>query len=175
MVAVEYGVEALAKSCQNANLREASYSHEDAEEEEDGRHVNTREQVAHTLLGSLVVVSAVQVAVEHLSSSPQNAKYEQYAYERRQMGDALEDRHKHQSAYTDNEYSLALSVGEVAYRIVASSLCLWHVQFALKMILQDECRYNHRDERRNDNLHDNSGCRNQALVPKHDSGDIADW
>jgi hypothetical protein len=63
-------------------------------------------------------VSAVQVAVEQLSGCPQHAQYEQNTYERRQVCDTLEHRHEHQTAYTNPEHSLTLTLGEVGVYVI---------------------------------------------------------
>ena len=119
-------------------------------------------------------MSAMEMTIEHLCGGPENAEHEEDAYERRQVCDALEDRHEDQTAHTDYEDSLTLCLCEVARVLVCTSLHLRHVKLALEAVLQDERRKNHRNDGRDENLADDANRCDKALVPEHDGGDVAD-
>ena len=122
MVAIEGHVESLAELGQHTNRLQASHGHEDAEEEEDRTHIDTGEQARHTLLQALAVLGAMEIAVEDLRHRPQRAEHQEDADKRRKMGDALEDGNEEQTADTDPEHDLALSLREVALVLLAALL-----------------------------------------------------
>ena len=140
MVAIEGHVESLAELGQHTNRLQASHGHEDAEEEENRTHIDTGEQARHTLLQALAVLGAMEIAVEDLRHRPQRAEHQEDADKRRKVGDALEDGNEEQTADTDPEHNLALSLREVALVLLALAIVLDGHQLPLEMILEDESR-----------------------------------
>lgn len=63
-------VEPLAEDLKSASGSDSVDGNEDAEEEEDGAHVDAREHVGHALLRAAVVTSVGEVAVEYFRYGP---------------------------------------------------------------------------------------------------------
>ena len=131
MVACEGHVEALAKSGEHTDGLQTSHGHKDAEEEQNGRHVDARQHVSDALLHGSLLLFFLQAGIEHFSNGPKHAEHQQDANERRQMGDALEDRNEDQTAHTQEEDGLALLRGERA-GLEAVGLFLGEGKFAFQ-------------------------------------------
>ena len=70
MVAVECGVESVAKEFECAYRFKTCHCHKDAEEEENGAHVDARQHVGDTFLHSSVFFGKGKVGVEYLGYCP---------------------------------------------------------------------------------------------------------
>ena len=109
--------------------------------------------------------------MEDLSDCPQHAEHEQDAHKRGQMGDGLEDGHEAETAHAEPEDRVALGLGELAHLRLRQILLL--VELTFQLILQDEGRYEHRHQRRYEDLRQHTLCRYDALDPKHNRRDVA--
>ena len=168
MIALECCVEYSTKHCEYANLLENCYSHQDTKEEHDGRKVYLRKQIAYAL-GHRVIIRCV--VVENLCNCPQQSQNQQNAHEWRQMSNSLEDGHKAETTNTKPEDDVTLRLCELAYISLWKILLL--VELALKLILQDKCRYKHRNKRRNKDFSKHTLSGDNALNPEHDGGNVA--
>ena len=122
VVAVEPFVQPQAELRKYAYHFQTGHGHEDAQEKEDGAHVNAREHIGDALLCAAVVAAVGQVAVEYLRYGPQYAEYKQDAYERRQVGDALEYGHEDEAAYAQEKYDFTLTGGQTGVGAVRALL-----------------------------------------------------
>ena len=88
------------------------------------------------------------------------------------MGDRLEYGDEHKAAHAEPEHGLALPVGEVVVSRFSCKRCsAGHL--SLERQRQDVGRDGHRYERGDKQLLDYTGSGDEALVPKHDGGDVA--
>ena len=105
VIAVRGFVERLSEGSQNARFLQGGHSHQDAEEEEDGAHVDAFEQLRHAHLHALVDMALR--AVEKFRDAPEQTQHEQDAHERRQTREETEDGHEDEAAHTDEEHHVA--------------------------------------------------------------------
>ena len=115
----------------------------------------------------------MEIAVEDLRHRPQRAEHQEDADKRRKVGDALEDGNEEQTADTDPEHDLALSLREVALVLLALAIVLDGHQLPLEMILEDESRENHGDKAGEEDLADHASGSDKTLVPQHDGRHVA--
>ena len=132
--------------------------------------IDLRKQIAYTLCHRVIVRGIV---MEYLSNRPEQSQNQQNAHEWRQMSNGLEDGHKAETTNTKPKDNVALRLGELTYISLWKILLL--VELAMKLILQDECRYEHRDERRNKDLCKHALSGDNALNPKHDGCHVTNW
>lgn len=172
VIAIEDVIQTLAHYRQHAYLLQARYSHEDAEEEEDGAHVDARDDVDNALLRA-AVGAVFLVAVEQFGDQPKQAEHQKYADKRGDMREGLEDGDEHQSAYTDPEDCLALAFCQGVVDGVRFHGCA-RGQRALEREGEQVGRDDDGNERGDEEFFDDSGRRDEAFVPEHDGGDVAD-
>lgn len=123
-------------------------------------------------LHSTLLLGMTKVAVEYFAHRPKHAQHEQYAYKRGQMGNALEYGHKDEATHAQEEYYLALACRQVTGR-GGSLWCGRVAELALEAVLHDKGWNDHRHYRGYEYLlYHACGC-DEALVPKHDGGYIA--
>ena len=168
MITLESGIKYATQHGEYANLLQYGYSHQDSQEEHNGRQVDTRQQIAYTLGHGVIIRSTV---VEDLCNCPKQTQNKQDAHEWRQMSNRLEDGHKAQTAYTQPEDDVALRLGK------GTDIGLWQIllliKLAFQLILQDKGRYQHRNQRWDKDFGQHTLSSNNALNPKHDGGYIA--
>ena len=172
VIALESHVETLAKRGQHADGLQTSHSHQNAEEEQNRGHIDARKHIRHALLHRPFLFFFLQIGIENFRHRPQNAQNEQDADERRQMGQRLENRHENQAAHTEEENHFPLFLSEFA-GLKTMCLVLRERQFSLQRERQDIGRNHHRNERRDENLHNHARSRNHALVPEHNCCHVA--
>ena len=114
-----------------------------------------------------------QVSVHGLRNCPQHTENQEYAYERRQVGDGLEYRNEDKSAHTKIENCLALYACKILLRTQFYVLALRNHEVALQRKRQDIGRDNHRNQRRDKYLGNDTDCSDYALVPKHNGCYVA--
>lgn len=107
MVALEDDIESAAEAMEHSYLLKTCDSHEYAEEEEDRSHIDIAYEVDDAARHSLT--RSVDLTIENLAERPQTAKNEKDADERWKICEIAEDRHKHETAHTNEEDCLALS------------------------------------------------------------------
>ena len=88
--------------------------------------------------------------MENLGHSPEHTQYQEDTHERWQMGQGFEHRYKAETTHTQPEDDVALGLGELGHIGLRQVLRL--IELALQLILQDKGRYQHRDQRRNEDL-----------------------
>ena len=82
VVAMEGMVEALSHDRQHAHLLQAGHRHQDAEEEEDGAHIDAAQQLADPLAHVACCLGPFRQAEEQLRHRPKNGKDKQNAHKR---------------------------------------------------------------------------------------------
>ena len=115
----------------------------------------------------------MDAGIEYLGHRPQHAKYEQDADKRWQVGDGLEYRYEDESAHAEEEDNLALS-GRQAVALFNDCCLLNGHEVTIQRQRQEIGRNDHRHQRGNENLHDDAGSCDDAFVPQHDGGYVAD-
>ena len=115
----------------------------------------------------------MDAAIEYFCDRPEHTEHKQNAHKRWQVGNGLEDRHENETTDTKEEDSLTLA-GRQKVTIIVNNRFLCKREGALQREREDIGRDDHRHHRRDEDLHDDTSCGDDTLVPKHDGGDIAD-
>ena len=173
VVAMEGMVEALSHDRQHAHLLQAGHRHQDAEEEEDGAHIDAAQQLADPLAHVACCLGPFRQAEEQLRHRPKNGKNKQNAHKRGQVGEVAEDGHEDETTHAEQEDRLVLPSREHA----GSSLfrrCVGFHQCSVKLILEEEGGDEDGDGRGNEQLLDDTCCRDASHVPQHDGRHVAD-
>ena len=161
-------VEPLAECGEHAGLLKGGHGQKDAEEEEDGGHVDAREQGGDLEVRVLAEHGVAVAAV--FADHPQHAQSQQDAHEGGKAGEHAEDGHEDEAAHAEAEYEHAV----VAVRACNLGLTLGSLEVALEVELHAQGGGDDRYERGEKELADDTPGRDHALDPEHDGGDVAD-
>ena len=125
---------------------------------------------------NIVTSSPVNTTVKQFGHGPQNAQHKENASERREVGEVMEQRYKTETAHADSKDSLALHAGELQHfpvaRQIVRQIVVFNIPFQCR--LQQKCRYQHRHQRRDENLTDDTASRDHTRIPQHDCRDVSD-
>ena len=172
VVCVRHFIQPLAKGGEYAGFLQSGHSQQDAEEEEDGGHVDLPEDARDALLHRAVAV--LPAAIEHFCERPKRSEHQEDAHEGGQVGEAVEDGHKEQAAHTETEDAVALDFGELMPRSGLGSFARGRGEFAFEAELQNGGRHNHRNKTGDEDFLDDALGGEAAFDPEHDGGHIAD-
>lgn len=170
---VDVLVEELGHLGQDAGALQRGYRHQDAEEEEDGRHVDVLEHLRYAVLDGLL--DAALLVVDDFGEHPHHAQRNHHPHVGGQMGDALEDRHEEQAEDADHEDELAQTGPHALGQAVFGGCGLHHRGFLAGDVVPGDGRRNgRRDECRQEERAHERLRGDVAAHPEHDGRHVAD-
>ena len=168
VVAVEQAVQTGGKHGEMACALQPGNGQQNAEEEEDGGQVDTREHARNGVVDHVLVVGAVQ----NLGHNPQHRQAEHNAHVGFQVRDNLEDRHEHEGKDAEHKDEVTLPIGNPT--LLCCLLALGGVNLALLEEGDDNERHYHGDQAGYKRMYHHLACGDLAGHPEHDGGHVAD-
>ena len=149
---MDVGVHIVGKRVQDTYLGQCRHGHQDAQEEQDGGHINRVERRRNAATHLRV---NLETFYPNLGHTPDDTQRKHDAHKGGQARNSLENRNEQQSRDTDNKHCLA----QVGMALMQARILVRHRGDGLHLtfldkILSDEHWHHHGDDTGNEQIND---------------------